>query len=345
MIRSSCSSRARSSRAALSAIVVAGGRSSRLGGSPKALMRPDRDGAPALVRGAVDALIGLGLPAHRIAVVGPEGLPLPDGVLRTREDPPFSGPAAALAAGALALGPAEPSGACASAEPSEPEGGDDPAASGTADRAVDPDGTLWAVLQSLGRWSGRDVLDIGCGTGFHLPRFAAEGARSVTGVEPHPDLAALARRRTRRTPSVSVLSGTAQALPVPDASVDVVHARWAYFFGPGSEPGLAELERILKPGGTIFIVDNDLRSGTFASWIREAYGRDHHDPDQIEGFWSKQGFEIERLDSCWRFENRDDLERVVHLEFPDEHAARFVANHEGLEIDYNLLLIHKTLPI
>lgn len=62
----------RSSRAALSAIVVAGGRSSRLGGSPKALMRPDRDGAPALVRGAVDALIGLGLPAHRIAVVGPE---------------------------------------------------------------------------------------------------------------------------------------------------------------------------------------------------------------------------------------------------------------------------------
>ncbi|MCY1685019.1 NTP transferase domain-containing protein [Kocuria sp. SL71] len=100
----------RSSRAALSAIVVAGGRSSRLGGSPKALMRPDRDGAPALVRGAVDALIGLGLPAHRIAVVGPEGLPLPDGVLRTREDPPFSGPAAALAAGALALGPAEPPG-------------------------------------------------------------------------------------------------------------------------------------------------------------------------------------------------------------------------------------------
>ena len=120
----------RSSRAALSAIVVAGGRSSRLGGSPKALMRPDRDGAPALVRGAVEALIGLGLPAHRIAVVGPEGLPLPDGVLRTREDPPFSGPAAALAAGALALG---------LAEPSEPEGGDDPAASGTADRAVDPD--------------------------------------------------------------------------------------------------------------------------------------------------------------------------------------------------------------
>lgn len=129
----------RSSRAALSAIVVAGGRSSRLGGSPKALMRPDRDGAPVLVRGTVEALIGLGLPAHRIAVVGPEGLPLPDGVLRTREDPPFSGPAAALAAGALALGLAEPSGACASAEPCEPEGGDDPAASGAADRAVDPD--------------------------------------------------------------------------------------------------------------------------------------------------------------------------------------------------------------
>lgn len=90
--------------ACLSAIVVAGGRSSRLGGEPKALLRPPQAGAPELVRGTVEALLELGLPAQRVAVVGPPGLPLPPDVLRTREDPPFSGPASALAAGAAALG-------------------------------------------------------------------------------------------------------------------------------------------------------------------------------------------------------------------------------------------------
>ena len=41
--------------------------------------------------------------------------------------------------------------------------------------------------------------------------------------------------------------------PLPDASVDVVHARWAYFFGPGCEPGLAELDRVVRRGGTALV--------------------------------------------------------------------------------------------
>ena len=100
-------------------------------------------------------------------------------------------------------------------------------------------------MESLADWSGRDVLDLGCGSGFHLPRFAAT-ARTVTGVEPHADLLALARRRTTSLANVTVAAGTAQSVPLPDASVDVVHARWAYFFGPGCEPGLAELDRVVR---------------------------------------------------------------------------------------------------
>ena len=55
---------------------------------------------------------------------------------------------------------------------------------------------------------------------------------------------------TRTSPSARAL---AEALPVPDASVDVVHARWAYFFGPGCEPGLAELDRVVRRGGTAIV--------------------------------------------------------------------------------------------
>ena len=189
------------------------------------------------------------------------------------------------------------------------------------------------------------LIDVGAGTGYHIERFHRDAAH-VIAVEPDPTLRIelMQRIATSQLTRTSVIGASAAALPLTDNSVDIAHARFAYFFGPGSEPGIAELERILKPGGTIFIVDNDLRTGTFASWILKAYGRDHHDPDEIEDFWRNHGFTIERLPSRWRFENRDDLERVVHLEFPDEHAARFVANHSGLEIDYHLLLIHKTLP-
>jgi ubiquinone/menaquinone biosynthesis C-methylase UbiE len=115
-------------------------------------------------------------------------------------------------------------------------------------RAVDHDRRIEAAMRSVLDWSGRDLLDLGCGTGFHLPRWAEE-ARSVVGVEPNPALAAIARRRTRRLAGVRVLTGSAQEVPLPDASVEVVHARWAYFFGPGCEPGLAELDRVVRRAG------------------------------------------------------------------------------------------------
>ena len=71
-------------------------------------------------------------------------------------------------------------------------------------RAADPGRLIEAAMRSVADWAGRDLLDLGCGTGFHLPRWAAT-ARRVVGVEPHLDLAALARRRTRALANVSVL--------------------------------------------------------------------------------------------------------------------------------------------
>ena len=186
-------------------------------------------------------------------------------------------------------------------------------------------------MTEIADWSGRTVLDVGCGTGFHLPRFAGRAAR-VTGVEPHPDLAALARRRTRRLPNVTVSQGTAQALPVPDASVDVVHARWAYFFGPGCEPGLAELGRVVRRGGTAFVIDNDPTRSTFGAWFRRGYPM--VDPVAVERFWSRQGWSRTPVDIRWSFSSRADLEGVVRIELPPDVAGRVLAGHEGTEVDY-----------
>lgn len=198
-------------------------------------------------------------------------------------------------------------------------------------RAVDPDGVLAAAMLAVDHWTGRTVLDVGCGTGFHLPWFA-ETAASVVGVEPHTDLVGLARRRTRRLPNVAVHQGVAQALPLPDASVDIVHARWAYFLGPGCEPGLAELDRVVRRGGTAYVIDNDATRSTFGAWFRRGYPE--VDPVAVERFWSTRGWTRVPVDLRWSFSSRADLEAVVRIEFTPEVADLVLAGHDGTEVDY-----------
>jgi SAM-dependent methyltransferase len=192
-------------------------------------------------------------------------------------------------------------------------------------RAQDADGAVWAVLHETVPWSGRDVLDVGCGDGFHLPVFAAEAA-SVIGVEPHAPLVERARERVGDQAQV-FLAGAA-ALPLPDAAVDLVHARTAYFFGPGCEPGLAEAQRVLRPGGAIAIVDLDATVAPYGRWMRADLPR--YDPARVEEFFSLAGFSLRRVPTVWRFPDRETLEAVLRIEFSREVAARAIAETRGL---------------
>ncbi|ADB35415.1 Methyltransferase type 11 [Kribbella flavida DSM 17836] len=206
-------------------------------------------------------------------------------------------------------------------------------------RAVDPDGVIEPAMRAIRDWAGATVLDLGCGTGFHLPLFAATAAR-VIGVEPHGTLAEAARRRTRGLANVEVRQGTAQQVPLPDASVDVMHARWAYFFGPGCEPGLAELDRVMRRGGTAFVIDNDAGRSTFGRWFAEAYPMIK--APAVERFWTSRGWQRTELDMGWRFESRADFEAVVRIEFKPEAAERIIATHPGTEVDYAVNLWSRT---
>ncbi|GAB1824562.1 class I SAM-dependent methyltransferase [Herbidospora sp. RD11066] len=202
--------------------------------------------------------------------------------------------------------------------------------------AVDPDRRVESAMRALRPWAGATVLDIGCGTGYHLPGLATEAA-SVIGVEPHGDLAALARKRCARQANVTVHTATAQAIPLPDHSVDVAMARWAYFFGPGCEPGLAELSRVLRKGGAAFVVDLDATRGAFGRWF-SATVPPTYSPDAVEAFWSRQGWSRQELDLRMVFERRADLEAVLKIEFAPTVAKAAIKETEGLEIPYPNIL-------
>jgi SAM-dependent methyltransferase len=205
-------------------------------------------------------------------------------------------------------------------------------------RAADPEGRIEAAMEAIAPWAGKVVLDLGAGTGFHIQRFQA--ASHVIAVEPHDlsRLCAMARVASLGLAHTSVMTGSAERLLLPDASVDIVHARFAYFFAPDCDPGLAELARVIRPSGTAFIIDNDLRGGTFAGWLRRSSWWAAKDPDAVEGYWAQHGFTLHRVASEWRFESRADLETVVRLEFPGNLAEQILREHSGTRVDYHYCL-------
>ena len=204
--------------------------------------------------------------------------------------------------------------------------------------AVDPDHAIEAAMRSVRDWSGSTVLDIGCGTGFHLPRFAESAAR-VIGIEPHARLYQQAERRVAGLANVDVGQGVASRLPIPEASIDVAHARWSYFFGPGCEPGLAELDRVMRRGGAGFIIDNDTTRSTFGCWFRSGYPTVRG--SEVESFLSGRGWARHSLQIRWLFATRADFESVVRIEFAPDLAGRIIDEHEGVEVDYAVNLWSK----
>lgn len=212
--------------------------------------------------------------------------------------------------------------------------GVDPVLYDVENNALDRPGLVLDAMRGLAPWRGRDLLDLGCGSGFWLPGYADEAA-AVTGVEPAPDLVELARARE---PRATVLQGSAEHLPLGDATVDVVHARFAYFFPPSGDAGLAEVRRVLRPGGSLVVVDNDLRHGDFSELLAQSAWT-QESADAVDRWWAERGASRTEVMSSWQFDTRADLAAVLHLEFPHELADRWLAAHpDALGLSYGYVL-------
>jgi SAM-dependent methyltransferase len=98
--------------------------------------------------------------------------------------------------------------------------------------------------------SGR-ILDVGAGNGLNFPHYPAT-VTEVLAVEPEPYLGRLALAAASQAPvPIRVVAGTAEALPVPDGAVDVVVASLVLCTVADLDQALAEVGRVLRPGGTL----------------------------------------------------------------------------------------------
>ncbi|OZF30158.1 SAM-dependent methyltransferase [Rhodococcus sp. 14-2483-1-1] len=197
-------------------------------------------------------------------------------------------------------------------------------------RAQDVDGAVFEAIRSVANWASKAVVDVGCGSGFHLPIFAADAA-DVLGVEPHEPLAAAARSRVADLPNVDVKVGRADSLPAADGSIDLVHARTAYFFGPGCGPGIREAMRVLRPGGALVVVDLDATASPYGDWMRADLPQ--YDPAAVEAFFDAQGFELLRVGTRWAFPDRRTLREVMGIEFSPRVARMAAREVDGLALN------------
>ncbi len=110
------------------------------------------------------------------------------------------------------------------------------------------------ALHEFKAFSGKKVLDVGCGNGYVLSRYARAGA-DVQGVDITPKAIELSRRRFE----LQGLKGrfdeaNAEALPFADATFDLVCSMGVLHHTPDTAKAVAEIHRVLKPGGRLIVM-------------------------------------------------------------------------------------------
>jgi SAM-dependent methyltransferase len=187
---------------------------------------------------------------------------------------------------------------------------------------------LW---QTLVEWSPRRLLEVGGGPGELSERIQKELGADVSYVDIAPRMVELARER-----GIDAQLGDVQSLPFEDGTFDTVVAAWMLYHVPDIDRGLAEIARVLRPGGALVAVTTSI---LHLSEFRElvAYPDRHYESfnrENGDGFLRRHFAQVERLDLEVEVTVRDRQKLVdyqqsmtVHTQpVPDDVELPFVVH-------------------
>ena len=162
--------------------------------------------------------------------------------------------------------------------------------------------------RTVSRAEGR-VLEIGVGSGLNLPFYRAP-VRELLALEPSPRLLAMARRLAAKSPFpislISFIEGSAEAIPIEGKSVDTVVSTWTLCTIPDAMRALAEIRRVLRPGGAFRFVEHGLAPDPGVARLqqrltplqRRAFGGCHLNRP-IDQLVAAAGLELTQVDSYY----------------------------------------------
>jgi SAM-dependent methyltransferase len=197
------------------------------------------------------------------------------------------------------------------------------------DRRVGPDPreTMWEEIAAAA--PGR-VLEVGPGPGELSERMRRELGAEVVAIDVSERMVELARGR-----GVDARVGDVQALPFPDAEFDLVVAAWMLFHVPDLDRGLAEIARVLRPGGRLVAVTNSEHhlgeARTHAGFSMA--GRMTFSRENGEVTLSRHFARVERtdIDGSLTFSDAESIRAYLRSLVTAKHAADDVSElHEPL---------------
>ena len=164
------------------------------------------------------------------------------------------------------------------------------------------------VLDMLSPKPGERVIDIGVGPGLlahDLARLVGDTGR-IVGLDMAPAMIKMARTRLAALPQAECVAGDATALDFPEGVSDAAVSTQVYEYVADMPKALAELHRVLRPGGRVLILDTDWRSVVWHSSDEARMARmlacwdghlaDPHLPAKLGPLFRRTGFTVARVE-------------------------------------------------
>jgi ubiquinone/menaquinone biosynthesis C-methylase UbiE len=123
----------------------------------------------------------------------------------------------------------------------------------------------WACSQAIG-----NTLEVAIGTGLNLPHYPPDV--HLTGIDLSPEMLALAKASAKKIGrTIELKEGDAQNLPFADRSFDTVVCTYALCSVPDEARAIAEMKRVLRPGGRLILVDHVRSTVKPILWLQWVY--------------------------------------------------------------------------
>jgi phosphatidylethanolamine/phosphatidyl-N-methylethanolamine N-methyltransferase len=129
----------------------------------------------------------------------------------------------------------------------------------------------WRAVSLVNRLPGMDVLEVGVGTGLALPRYGQD--KRITGIDLSAEMLRKARERTRENALTNVQAlheMDAEATSFEDASFDIAVAMFVASVVPNPRRLLAEMRRLVRPGGNILLINHFAAARGPRWWLERA---------------------------------------------------------------------------
>jgi ubiquinone/menaquinone biosynthesis C-methylase UbiE len=196
----------------------------------------------------------------------------------------------------------------------------------------DYQGNLLKGLLRVTAWDGKDIVETGAGTG-RFTCLLAPIVRSIRAFDREAAMVEVARNKIIRLGTKNWELGTAdhRSLPVQDHSADIVISGWSVCYLAAWDPQgwrpevkktLAEMTRILRPGGWIILVETQGTGFT-----------EPNPPEHLKGYFEylkENGFTLNWIRTDYRFDSFQQAEKHCRFFFGDALADQVVASNSPI---------------